>query len=132
MSTSEEETVGYTVIAYWEEYNYGSDRRRKSRFIENHYSTADEAISASIQAQVDDADTVRIFKGLNVEDEIGDWKDISDRIRAGCEARDKEEKAHRAREIAAENERLKAMQEKYERLQLQKLVAKYGPGGGTT
>lgn len=125
MSASEEETVGYTVIAYWEEYNYGSDRRRRSRFIENHYSTADEAISASIQAQVDYADSVRIFKGLNIEDEIGDWKDVSDRIRAGCEARDKEERARRAREIAAENERLKTMQEKYERIQLQKLLDKY-------
>jgi hypothetical protein len=74
---------------------------------------------------VDDADAVRIFKGLNVEDEIGDWKDISDRIKAGCEARDKKERARRAREIAAENERLKTMQEKYERIQLQKLLAKY-------
>lgn len=130
MSTDEKETAEYTVIAYWEEATdrYG-DRTHRSCLIENHYDTAEEAINASIRAQVNDADFVRIFKGHDVEDEISNWKDISDRVNAEREVLKREEKAKWARAVAAENKRLQETQEKYERLQLQKLLEKYGPEG---
>jgi galactokinase len=117
-------------MAYWEEATdrYG-DRTHRSRLTEDHYDTAEESINASIRAQVADADIVRIFKGRDVEDEIGNWKDISDRVKAEREALKREEKAQRARAVAAENKRLQETQEKYERIQLQKLLEKYGPEG---
>jgi hypothetical protein len=130
MEDLEEDDTTYTVIAYWEEATdrYG-DRTHRSRLTENHYDTAEQATNAGVQAQVDDADIVRIFRGRDVEEEICNWKDINDRVKAGREDKAREKRARQQREIDEANAQQKATTEKYERLQLQKLLEKYGPEG---
>ena len=123
---SDQDTT-YTVVSYWPE------RHRYSRLDSNECDSVEEATNASIYAQVEGAETVWIFRGSDVSEEITDWKETSDRIEAGRKKKAAEERAHQQREIEKANAQQKATVEKYERLQLQKLIAKYGPGpsGGT-
>lgn len=120
-NTQNEDT--YTVVAYWPE------RRRYSQLDSNEYDSAEDATNASISAQVEGAETVWIFRGCDVSEEIADWKDISDRIEAGRKQRANEERARHQREINEAIAQQKATQEKYERIQLKKLLDKYGPEG---
>lgn len=113
----------YTVIIYWE------DGPRHSSFQQVECVSAQEATETSIQAQVDGADTVWIFKGGDVSEEIANWKEVSDRIEAGRKQRANEERARHQREINEAIAHQKATQEKYERIQLKKLLDKYGPEG---
>jgi len=118
-SMEDEETI-YTVVVYWPE------RRRYNQFDENEYESAEAATNASIYAQVEGAETVRIFKGRDISEVIADWKEVSDRVEAGRKQKAREEQVRRNREIAEANAQQKAMVEKYERQQLKKLMEKYG------
>lgn len=116
---STEDTEGYTVVTYW------PGRSRYNRLDKNEYDSAEEATNASINAQVEGAEEVWIFRGEEVSEQIADWKETSDRVEAGKKKKAAEERALEQRK-AAESARVQGEYvEKFEREQLRKLKEKY-------
>jgi RPA family protein len=136
------EPTKYTVIYYCEAWTERwNEVHHRAIFEEIACSTKEEVSRALVGAKLRDADEVRIYAGEDLQNAVDDdgaeifdvefYQEVETRV---AEAKEREEKAAReAREReAAEAARVQQKSiEKFERAQLQKLMAKYGPGGGT-